>query len=161
MPLDRQWIERHIPHQGTMCLLDEVLTWNTQRVQCRSSTHRNRANPLRAHDRLGAVCGIEYAAQAMAVHGALIASRITASPKNEAIVGYLASVRNVVLYTNRLDDVEADLVAEAERVTGDERSVLYDFSVYGDERILLAGRATIVFNAALRELTLSSRTSNE
>ena len=72
MPLDRQWIERHIPHQGTMCLLDEVLTWNTQRVQCRSSTHRNRANPLRAHDRLGAVCGIEYAAQAMAVHGALI-----------------------------------------------------------------------------------------
>ena len=161
MPLDRQWIERHIPHQGTMCLLDEVLTWNTSRVQCRSSTHRDRANPLRAHDRLGAVCGIEYAAQAMAVHGALIASRITASPRSEAIVGYLASVRNVVLYTNRLDDVEADLVAEAERVTGDERSVLYDFSVYGDERILLAGRATIVFNAALRELTLSSRTSNE
>ena len=158
MPLDRQWIANHIPHQGTMCLLDEVLTWNTSRVQCRSSSHRDTANPLRAYDRLAAVCGIEYAAQAMAVHGALIASRITASPKNEAIVGYLASVRNVVLYVNRLDDIEADLVATAERVTGDERSVLYDFSVSGNERILLAGRATIVFNAALRELTLSSRT---
>ena len=161
MPLDREWIERHIPHQGTMCLLDEVLTWNTSRVQCRSSSHRDRTNPLRAHDRLAAVCGIEYAAQAMAVHGALIASRLTASRKNEAIVGYLASVRNVVLHASRLDDVEADLVATAERVTGDERSVLYDFSVSGNERILLVGRATIVFNAALRELTLSSRTLNE
>ena len=114
MPLDREWIERHIPHQGTMCLLDEVLTWNTSRVQCRSSSHRDRSNPLRSHDRLAAVCGIEYAAQAMAVHGALIASRLTASRKNEAIVGYLASVRNVVLHANRLDDVEADLVATAE-----------------------------------------------
>lgn len=161
MPLNREWIERHIPHQGTMCLLDEVLTWNTSRVQCRSSTHRDRANPLRSHERLAAVCGIEYAAQAMAVHGALIASRLTATPKNEVVVGYLASVRNVALYANRLDDVEADLLATAEWVTGDERSVLYDFSVSGNERILLAGRATIVFNAAIRELTLSPRTSNE
>jgi predicted hotdog family 3-hydroxylacyl-ACP dehydratase len=161
MPLDRQWIANHIPHQGTMCLLDEVLTWNASRVQCRISSHRDRSNPLRAHDRLAAVCGIEYAAQAMAVHGALIASRITASPKSEAIVGYLASVRNVVLFANRLDDVQADLVATVEWVTGDDRTVLYDFSVSGNERILLAGRATIVFNAALRELTLSSRTSNE
>lgn len=161
MPLDREWIEKHIPHQGTMCLLDEVLAWNTSSVQCRSSSHRDRTNPLRSHERLAAVCGIEYAAQAMAVHGALIASRLTASPKNEPIVGFLASVRNVALYASRLDDVEADLIATAERVTGDERSVLYDFSVSGNERILLAGRATIVFNGALRELTLSSRTSNE
>ena len=98
MALDRHWIESHIPHQGGMCLLDEVLNWNATRVQCRSSTHRDPANPLRAHDRLAAVCGIEYAAQAMAVHGALIASRITASPKNTSIAGYLASVRNVTLF---------------------------------------------------------------
>ena len=25
MPLNRDWIARHIPHRGTMCLLDEVL----------------------------------------------------------------------------------------------------------------------------------------
>ena len=161
MPLNREWIERHIPHQGTMCLLDEVLTWNTSGVQCRSSSHRDRTNPLRSHERLAAVCGIEYAAQAMAVHGALIASRLTASPKSETIVGYLASVRNVVLYASRLDDVTGDLLASAEWVTGDERSVLYDFSVSGNERVLLAGRATIVFNAAIRELTLGSRATNE
>jgi predicted hotdog family 3-hydroxylacyl-ACP dehydratase len=156
--LDRAWIERHIPHQGDMCLLDEVLTWNPVRVQCRSTTHRDVANPLRAHDRLAAVCGIEYAAQAMAVHGALIASRITSSTQSATVAGFLASVRNVNLYANRFDDIEGDLVATAELVTGDEHTVLYDFTVSAGERTLLAGRATIVFNAALRDLSTSPRT---
>jgi predicted hotdog family 3-hydroxylacyl-ACP dehydratase len=151
--LDRAWIARHIPHQGDMCLLDEVLTWNPVRVQCRSATHRDPTNPLRAHNRLAAVCGIEYAAQAMAVHGALIASRITSPTQSAMVAGYLASVRNVNLYADRLDDIEGDLVATAELVTGDEHTVLYDFTVSAGERVLLAGRATIVFNAALREIT--------
>lgn len=158
MALDRAWIARHIPHQGDMCLLDEVLTWNPVRVQCRSSTHRNATNPLRAHNRLAAVCGIEYAAQAMAVHGALIASRITSSTQSATVAGYLASVRNVSLYADRLDDIEGDLIATAELVTGDQHTVLYDFTVSAGARVLLAGRATIVFNAALREIT-SPRTA--
>ena len=158
MALDRQWIESHIPHQAGMCLLDEVLNWNSTRVQCRSSTHRDPTNPLRSRNHLAAVCGIEYGAQSMAVHGALIASRITTSHKNASVAGYLASVRNVSLFTARLDDVKSDLVATAELITGDERTVLYDFSVSGDGRILVAGRATIVFNAALRELSQNSRT---
>lgn len=149
MALDRRWIESHIPHQGSMCLLDGVVSWSPVRVQCRSATHRDPANPLRAHGQLAAVCGIEYAAQAMAVHGALIASRITTSPNRTAVAGYLASVRNVALYASRLDDIDGDLVASAEFVTGDERSVLYDFSVSGGDRVLLAGRATIVFNSVL------------
>ena len=74
MPLDRQWIEQHIAHKGRMCLLDEVLSWDAARIRCRSATHRSADNPLRLHGRLGAACGIEYAAQAMAVHGALIAA---------------------------------------------------------------------------------------
>jgi len=156
--LDRAWIERHIPHQGDMCLLDEVLTWNPARVQCRTTTHRDATNPLRAHNRLAAVCGIEYAAQAMAVHGALIASRITSSTQSARVAGYLASVRNVNMYANRLDDIEGDLVATAELVTGDEHTILYDFTVSAGKRTLLAGRATIVFNAALRELSTSPRT---
>jgi predicted hotdog family 3-hydroxylacyl-ACP dehydratase len=157
--LDRSWIARHIPHQGGMCLLDEVVTWGPSRVQCRSSSHRDAANPLRAHDRLAAVCGIEYAAQAMAVHGALIASRITSATQQTTVAGYLASVRNVALHADRLDDIEDDLVATAELVTGDEHTVLYDFTVTANERVLLAGRATIVFNAALRELTTGTRTA--
>ena len=69
--LNRGWIEAHIPHQGRMCLLDEVLEWEHGAHPCASSSHRAADHPLRAHGRLGIACGIEIAAQAMAVHGAL------------------------------------------------------------------------------------------
>jgi predicted hotdog family 3-hydroxylacyl-ACP dehydratase len=156
VPLDRQWIEQHIPHKGRMCLLDEVLSWDAARIRCRSATHRAADNPLRSHGRLGAACGIEYAAQAMAVHGALVAAsapleRTVASSLRSSIgaaVGYLASVRNVALYVARLDDLDADLIAAAQRITGDGRTVLYEFSVWNGGQPLLSGRASIVFDAA-------------
>ena len=71
MRLDRTWIERNIPHQGRMCLLDEVMEWDAQHIRCRSGTHRLPDHPLHSQGRLGVACGIEYAAQAMAAHGAL------------------------------------------------------------------------------------------
>jgi predicted hotdog family 3-hydroxylacyl-ACP dehydratase len=156
VPLDRHWIEQHIPHKGRMCLLDEVLSWDATRIRCRSATHRAADNPLRSHGRLGAACGIEYAAQAMAVHGALmaasapLASTLASSVRGSigAAVGYLASVRNVALYVARLDDLEADLIAAAQRITGDGRTVLYEFSVWHAGQALLTGRASIVFDPA-------------
>jgi predicted hotdog family 3-hydroxylacyl-ACP dehydratase len=156
MPLDREWIEQHIPHKGRMCLLDDVLSWDATRIRCRSATHRDLDNPLRSHGRLGAACGIEYAAQAMAVHGALIAasaplaSTVATSVRGSigTTLGYLASVRNVTLYVARLDDLAADLIAAAARITGDGRTVLYEFSVWGAAQPLLQGRASIVFDAA-------------
>ena len=138
-----------------MCLLDEVLSWDATRIRCRSGTHRDADNPLRSHGRLGAACGIEYAAQAMAVHGALVAASapLASSMTHEVresidttAVGYLASVRNVVLYVARLDDLQSDLIASAQRITGDGRTVLYEFSVWGAQQ-LLSGRASIVFEA--------------
>ena len=155
MPLDRHWIEQHIPHKGRMCLLDEVVSWDATRIRCRSATHRAADNPLRAHGRLGAACGIEYAAQAMAVHGALVAasaplaSTVATSVRGTmgAALGFLASVRNVVLYVPQLDDLEADLIASAQRITGDGRTVLYEFTVCTSAP-LLSGRASIVFATA-------------
>lgn len=141
MRLDRRWIQEHIPHQGGMCLLDEVLSWDATRAQCRSATHRAPENPLRAHDRLGAACGIEYAAQTMAAHGALVASAAGAV----APPGFLASVRGVQLNIDRLDDVAGDLVTFVERVAGDEKTALYQFSVSADKVVLLSGRAAIAF----------------
>jgi predicted hotdog family 3-hydroxylacyl-ACP dehydratase len=142
MRLDRRWIEEHIPHKEGMCLLDEVLTWDLTQAQCRTSTHRSLDNPLRAHERLGSACGIEYAAQTMAVHGALVAS----AEGGVAPAGFLASVRGVRLNIDRLDVFEADLVTAVQRVAGDEKTALYEFSVSADDVVLLTGRAAIAFN---------------
>ena len=143
MHLDRRWIQAHIPHQNGMCLLDEVLSWDATHAQCRSSTHCAPGNPLRAYGRLGAACGIEYAAQTMAVHGALVAE----AAGSVAPVGLLASIRGVQMNVDRLDDVASDLVTFVERVAGDVSTVLYEFSVTANAVVLLRGRAAIAFGA--------------
>jgi predicted hotdog family 3-hydroxylacyl-ACP dehydratase len=141
--LDHAWIARLIPHQGRMCLLEQVETWDEQRIRCRASSHRDAENPLRAYGRLGAVCGIDYAAQAMAVHGALLAP----PGSSRASAGYLVSVRGAQLHVSRLDDIAADLQVEAECITRGENNVLYRFSISAAGQMLLEGRAAVVLNA--------------
>lgn len=142
---DRDWIARHIPHQGTMCLLDRVASFDEERLVCIATSHTNADNPLRAHGRLGAATGIEYAAQAMAVHGALLAQQEGGRPK----AGFLASVRSVELHVERLDDVEDDLRIEAVRIHSEGNSILYQFTVHAaqTEQLLLEGRAAVILNA--------------
>ncbi|MHB8759697.1 MAG: hotdog family protein [Thiobacillus sp.] len=140
--LDHAWLLAHIPHQGRMCLLERVDAWDATRIRCSAASHRAPDNPLRAHGRLGAACGIEYAAQAMAAHGALLAAS-DAPPR----AGYLASVREVDLRVARLDVVAGDLAVEAERISGDDNTILYRFSVAAATGPLVSGRAIVMLDA--------------
>lgn len=155
MRLNRAWIESRIPHHGRMCLLDEVIAWSDARVSCRSGTHREADNPLRADGKLGIACGIEYAAQAMAVHGALIAGSAQpaaawaapSSPAGAPAAGFLAAVRDVRFHALRLDDVQGDLICDAVRMAGDATTALYEFELRSAAAPLLSGRATVIFDA--------------
>lgn len=146
--LDHAAIAARIPHQGTMCLLDAVLDWSATAISCRAVSHTDPANPLRAADRLGAANGIEYAAQAMAVHGALLAP--AGAPPRQ---GYLTSVRSVTLQVARLDDLPGELEVTAERLSGDSNHILYQFAVSHAGRCLLEGRAAVVLDADLLKET--------
>src|ERR1700676_1482316 len=153
MRLDRSWIERNIPHHGRMCLLDEVIEWDARHIRCRSGTHRSPSHPLRSRNRLSVACGIEYAAQSMAVHGALsqgTGGGAGGAPAARSEVGFLAGLRDVVSQVTRLDDIEADLYAEAALIAGDHGSALYEFVLTSEARRLLSGRATVVFDANKR-----------
>jgi len=145
MRVARDWIEAHIPHQGAMCLLDEVIEWDARRIVCRAVSHRDPANPMRVAGILPAACGIEYGAQAMAVHGALLDARGTPLGR-----GFLASVRAVRLRAARLDDVEGPLNVTAERLSGEDAHVLYAFSISCNAGELLGGRAAVVLDAGGR-----------
>ena len=142
--LDRAGILARIPHQGSMCLLAQVTAYDEHRVHCLADSHHDADNPLRAHGRLAAACGIEYAAQAMAVHGALLAPP-AAAPQ----AGYLASVRGVDFHVARLDDIADPLEIVAERLSGSDNSILYQFTVSAAGRPLLSGRASVILDAAL------------
>jgi predicted hotdog family 3-hydroxylacyl-ACP dehydratase len=144
MPLDRSWIELNIPHHGRMCLLDEVVEWNSERIRCRATSHRLPDNPLRSQGRLGIAGGIEYAVQAMAAHGALTGG--TGRPE----AGFLAGLRDVRLHVLRLDDIEVDLICDAALVAGDRGTALYEFVLWTDSKRLVSGRATVVFDANQR-----------
>ena len=124
-----------------MRLLDGVLSWDANRIKCSSRTHRDPQNPLRSDGRLSTLCGIEYAAQAMAIHGKLAGS-IHATPR----VGYMASLREVICRTSRLDDIEGDLLVEAERLMGEETRVIYSFEVRVGDTEVLRGRAAVVLD---------------
>ena len=138
MPLaSRVELERLLPHRGAMCLLDTVESHDDTRVVCRTASHRSATNPLRVDGRLPAAAAIEYAAQAMAAHGAL-AGGAGATP------GQLVAVRDVRLHTVWLDDVAEDLEIEATRLAAGAAGLVYAFVVQAGGRALAEGRATVM-----------------
>jgi predicted hotdog family 3-hydroxylacyl-ACP dehydratase len=141
MRLSRAEIAELIPHTGAMCLLDGVLEWDASRIRCMSRSHRDAANPLRVDGHLPALCGVEYAAQAMAVHGGL-AGATQGKPR----AGYLASLREVEWRRDRLDDLDGDLVVEAEQEASDGSRVIYSFTLRVGTVQVLSGRAAVVLD---------------
>ncbi len=142
MPLGRSEIAALIPHAGAMCLLERVAAWDQETIRCIAVSHADAGNPLRHAGRLPVLCGIEYAAQAMALHGALCGAA-GARPRS----GYLASLRDVACARARLDDLPGELTVEALRLMGDEGRVIYQFSLQAGDTGVLSGRATVVLNA--------------
>lgn len=141
MRVSKADIAAMIPHGGAMCLLDGVIDWDAKTIRCLSHSYREQSNPLRVDGQLPALCGIEYAAQAMAVHGGL-AGVVGGKPR----AGYLASLRDVVCSEESLDGREGQLIVDAEQLMGDESRVIYQFSVRVGAVEVLSGRATVVLD---------------
>ena len=138
--LSRSGIEALIPHKGAMCLWDEVVDWNPQRIRLKATNHRDASHPLRSHDRLHAVHLCEYGAQAMAVHGGLRAREGggTARP------GLLVALRGVELHCLRIDDLPGALECEAEVLVEGEGSQQYAFRIRHAGTLLAEGRAAVM-----------------
>jgi predicted hotdog family 3-hydroxylacyl-ACP dehydratase len=132
-------IARLIPHAGRMCLLERVVSWSAESITCRAVSHLDPGNPLRRDGKLAPLCGIEYALQAAALHGALRGG----GPQPP---GYLAALRMSSLAGGRLDDPALGaLLAEAQCEHGDSTGLIYRIRLCAsDGRILLDGRATII-----------------
>ncbi len=138
--LNRDEILALIPHQGDMCLWDRVDAWDATHIRLTTGSHRQTYNPLRADGMLRAVHLCEYGAQAMAVHGGVLARASAGAAK----AGMLVSLRGVSLYVARVDDVEGDLVCEAELLAAGAGSQQYAFRIQCGERVLAEGRAAVI-----------------
>lgn len=136
-PLDAAAIARLVPHQGRMCLLDRALAWDASRILCATDRHRDTGNPLRRDGMLPAICGLEFAFQAMALHGALNAGAAQRP-------GFVSSLRDVALETERLDDIAGDLQVEAAALVAEAGGFIYRFAVTAAGRDLLHGQAAVI-----------------
>lgn len=138
---DRAAIAALIPHSGAMCLLERVLCWDQHGIDCEALSHRAADNPLRSDGALPVSAGIEYAAQAMAVHGGLLAA---GAPQR----GYLAVLTEVQWRVQRLDTCGAALLVRARREAVMAGGTAYAFSVAEGAQVLLEGRALVAFESA-------------
>lgn len=141
----RDDIEALIPHSGAMCLLDAVVRWDDDAIVCSSAGHKRADNPLAEHGRLDAVHALEYAAQAAAIHGALLARRDGRAQG----AGRVASYRGVKLYVERLDDQPSPLDVRARRLSSAQAiSQLYALEVLANGRTLVCGRVAVAVEDA-------------
>ncbi len=142
--VDRAGILALVPHQGPMCLWDEVIDWNARGIRLRARNHIDPGHPLRARDRVHAVALCEYGAQAMAVHGGLLAQ----AQEGRAAAGVLVALREVELHVERIDDLPGAIEGEAELVAASEASQQYVFRLFHEGRLLAQGRAAAMLGPA-------------
>ena len=144
--LDRAAIAARLPHAGRMCLLDRVLHWDELSIRCSAASHRDHDHPLREAGGLATLAGIEYAAQAAAVHGSLLTD--AAAPRS----GVLAALKNVTTTRPWLHDVDGDIVVETTLLHSDPNGGIFVFAVLiGTERVL-SGQFTLMYFDPARTL---------
>ncbi len=146
--LDAAAIARRVPHAGKMCLLNALHHWDELTIRCSAISHQTLDHPLRSASGLLSAAAIEYAAQAMALHGGLLAERD--DPAAEPTPGFLASVRGVQLHLARLDTLTMPLMVEATRMLAQDTTILYAFRVWTATLAVAEGRATVVLNTPLK-----------
>lgn len=133
---------RHlIPHAGSMCLIDEILSWDATRLACRTRSHRAMDNPLRRAGMLHGIHAVEYAGQASALHSGLL----TPTDRDERIRGgLLVGVKDAEWRIERLDTLPETLEIEVERLFADARNAIYRYCLSSGDRPVASGRLTVM-----------------
>ena len=143
--LDRVAIAALIPHAGRMCLLDQVIHWDEHCIRCSAVSHRDIDNPLREAMGLSTLAGIEYAAQAAAVHGALLNGDTI--PRR----GVLAALKDVTATQPWLDQTSDELIVETTPLHRDPAGGIFAFAVFAGEERILSGQFTIMYIDASKQ----------
>ena len=133
-----------VPHQGAMCLWDEVRAWDARTIHVSAHNHRDPAHPLRSEGRLRAIHLCEYGAQAMAVHGGLLAR----DAGGIARPGLLVALRGVELHVERIDDLPGTLECSAEVLSDGDAGWQYSFRIEHGGTLLAEGRAAVMLQPA-------------
>lgn len=140
MTIEGQALARLLPHQGAMCLLERVIDWDERHLIAVTDSHRRMDNPLRRAGRLDCVHALEYAAQAMAVHGALREQHEGRSMSG----GLLAAGRDLRFAVERLDTLAGPLTVAVTEELAHAGSLAYRFRIDGANATVAEGSAMVM-----------------
>jgi predicted hotdog family 3-hydroxylacyl-ACP dehydratase len=130
-----------IPHSGKMCLIDSVEKWDDESIICATQTHLKHDNPLLSNGILPVSALIEYGAQAMAIHGALIARKSGEKMQK----GYLAALKDINFFENlEVNNIASPLMIRATRKFASQGNMIYEFLITSRSDNLISGRAMVV-----------------
>jgi predicted hotdog family 3-hydroxylacyl-ACP dehydratase len=150
-PLGYAEIAPLLPHAAPMVLLDRVDSWDAQTIRCSAQSHLALDNPLRQDGILSIYTGVEYAAQAQALH-----ARLTAPSGDGALrKGFVAVASKVEAPMSDLDkqvvdldEIAAPLDIELTQLAVNDASSLYRFSLSAAGQLLLQGELLAVLAPA-------------
>lgn len=139
MLMDRAAIAGSIPHGDGMCMLDELLAWDSDKVHCASRAHRRPDNPLLEGGRLHCACLVEFCAQAAALHSVLLEQGL-----GVAGLAYLGAIKQLELPRRYVaPDVET-LQIEARCAVNNAGGAIYRIEARAQQQMLLRGRIVLV-----------------
>jgi predicted hotdog family 3-hydroxylacyl-ACP dehydratase len=139
-----------LPHQGSMFLLDQVLRFDRDEIECNANSHRDPHNPLRHQGVLPAHVAIEYAAQAAGIHGGLLNRQ--QYPDAPAQMGYLAVISNLHWSVQRLDDLPDVLHIHARRTAVTPGGRAYRVRIQHQGAAIMSGDLIIALQTSGRDV---------
>ncbi|MGN0922177.1 MAG: hypothetical protein ACI4NJ_10685 [Cellvibrio sp.] len=134
MRLTRAEIAACIPHGEPMCMLDEVVSFDEQKIECISRQLPRFDHPLEAYQQLAPELLIEYAAQAAAVHASLIQEGV--GSRRAAYIGAIKEVKLV----GTVENCQIPLTILAQCLLSSEQGAIYTVEVRQNRDIKLSGR---------------------
>jgi predicted hotdog family 3-hydroxylacyl-ACP dehydratase len=151
-PIENSELRTMLPHAGAMCLLERVVRCNATEIECVAISHRQSNNPLRFNNELPAHVGVEYCAQAIAIHGYVTSfvTKASSAVQSSAAVaqasprhGYLAVILNTHWHIARLDECHDVLQVIATKQTTLQQGVSYSFAIKHQGHEVLTGQAIV------------------
>lgn len=138
--IGREEILKHVPHAGRMCLIDEVASWDAGGIVCSARNHTRTDHPLRRFSHISSLHLIEYGAQAMAIHGALLEHECGSKPQP----GMLVAVRAFTATVANLETLDGPLEIHARPELARSGALIYAFRCVHGSTTIASGRVTVM-----------------
>lgn len=138
--IDHAAISQLIPHTGNMVLLDEITHWNSDSITAKVLAKSLLDNPLieeSDNNTFNSLLLIEYAAQAAAVHAALLASGL-----GEQRPAYIGATKNIIMQQKTVEPT-CPITIDAEMLLANANGAIYQIECLQNQTTVISAKLVL------------------